>query len=311
MKMGGWKMKVGVFGIGGVGGFVGGALARVHGETYFCARGENLETIRRGGLRVESVQLGNFTAVPAEISERAADLGVMDVLVVACKGYDLEASCAAMRPMVGPRTLVVPLLNGVVVSEQMEPLLPPCLLADGTIRVFSHLEAPGVVVQTAGQCSVVLGMKDGSRPAALDAAAELLNRAGVETKVTDRIVRASWNKYVTMGSNSCVFCWYNGPAGKVLADPDHEKVIRAVIGEMTAVAAAKGVDLPASLPDKLADAFEKMPADTVTSLYRDLSAGKDPARTELDHIIGRMVRLGRETGVPVPYHEAAYEKWRK
>lgn len=311
MKMGGWKMKVGVFGIGGVGGFVGGALARVHGETYFCARGENLETIRRGGLRVESVQLGNFTAVPAEISERAADLGVMDVLVVACKGYELEASCAAMRPMVGARTLVVPLLNGVVVSEQMEPLLPPCLLADGTIRVFSHLEAPGVVVQTAGQCSVVLGMKDGSRPAAFDAAAELLNRSGVETKVTDRIVRASWNKYVTMGSNSCVFCWYDGPAGKVLADPDHEKVIRAVIGEMTAVAAAKGVDLPASLPDKLVDAFEKMPADTVTSLYRDLSAGKDPARTELDHIIGRMVRLGRETGVPVPYHEAAYEKWRK
>ncbi|WP_083798331.1 ketopantoate reductase family protein [uncultured Pyramidobacter sp.] len=311
MKMGGWKMKVGVFGIGGIGGFVGGALARVHGETYFCARGENLKAIRRGGLRVESVQLGNFTAVPAGISERAADLGVMDVLIVACKGYDLEASCAAMRPMIGARTLVIPLLNGVVVSEQMEPFLPPCLLADGTIRVFSHLEAPGVVVQTAGQCSVVLGMKDGSRPAALDAAAELLNRSGIETKVTDHIVRASWNKYVTMGSNSCVFCWYDGPAGKVLADPDHEKVIRAVIGEMTAVAAANGVDLPASLPDKLLDAFERMPADTVTSLYRDLSAGKYPARTELDHIIGRMVRLGRETGVPVPYHEAAYEKWRK
>lgn len=304
-------MKVGVFGIGGIGGFVGGALARVHGETYFCARGENLEAIRRGGLRVDSVKLGRFTARPAALSDDAAALGVMDALIVACKGYDLEASCAAMSPMVGAQTLVIPLLNGVVVSEQMEPFLPPCLLADGTIRVFSHLEAPGAVVQTAGQCSVVVGMRDGSRPAALDAAAELLNRAGIETKVTDHIVRASWNKYVTMGSNSCVFCWYDGPAGKVLADPDHEKVIRAVIGEMTAVAAAKGVDLPASLPDKLADAFEKMPADTVTSLYRDLSAGKNPARTELDHIIGRMVRLGRETGVPVPYHEAAYEKWRK
>lgn len=304
-------MKVGVFGIGGIGGFVGGALARIHGETYFCARGENLEAIRRGGLRVDSVKLGRFTARPAALSDDAAALGVMDALIVACKGYDLEASCAAMSPMVGAQTLVIPLLNGVVVSEQMEPFLPPCLLADGTIRVFSHLEAPGAVVQTAGQCSVVVGMKDGSRPAALDAAAELLNRAGIETKVTDHIVRASWNKYVTMGSNSCVFCWYDGPAGKVLADPDHKKVIRAVIDEMTAVAAAQGVELPASLPDKLIDAFEKMPADTVTSLYRDLRAGKNPARTELDHIIGRMVQLGRETGVPVPYHEAAYEKWCK
>ncbi|MDY2648535.1 MAG: 2-dehydropantoate 2-reductase [Pyramidobacter porci] len=304
-------MKVGVFGIGGIGGFVGGALARIRGETYFCARGENLEAIRRGGLRVDSVKLGRFTARPAALSDDAAALGVMDALIVACKGYDLEASCAAMSPMVGAQTLVIPLLNGVVVSEQMEPFLPPCLLADGTIRVFSHLEAPGAVVQTAGQCSVVVGMKDGSRPAALDAAAELLNRAGIETKVTDHIVRASWNKYVTMGSNSCVFCWYDGPAGKVLADPDHKKVIRAVIDEMTAVAAAQGVELPASLSDKLIDAFEKMPADTVTSLYRDLRAGKDPARTELDHIIGRMVQLGRETGVPVPYHEAAYEKWRK
>ena len=60
----GSNMKIAVFGMGGVGGLIGGVLARVHDETYFVARGENLNAIRRGGMRVSSVRLGDFTARP-------------------------------------------------------------------------------------------------------------------------------------------------------------------------------------------------------------------------------------------------------
>ena len=53
----------------------------------------------------------------------------------------------------------------------------------------------------------------------------------------------------------------------------------------------------------------RMPQDAVTSLYRDLSGGKPAERTELAHIVGRMVEMGREAGVPVPYHAAVYERF--
>ncbi|MCR5347074.1 MAG: 2-dehydropantoate 2-reductase [Fretibacterium sp.] len=303
------KIKIAVFGIGGVGGLLGGALARVHPETYFLARGENLKAIQQNGLSVHSSQLGNFTACPGLASDNAADLGVMDVVILACKGYHLEEACRAAAPMLRPDTLVVPLLNGVLVSEIMKPLLPPCTLADGVIYVFSHLEGPGRVEHTSRFCRVILGMKDGSCPSALKELADLLNRAGVEARLSEEILAESWRKYVRVCSMGVMCCYYDGPAGKARRDPEYKKVLRGAVDSMIAVAAARGVRLPEELAGQVVEAFDKMPPEEVTSLYRDLSSGKPVEQTELRHLIGRMVEMGRELGVPTPYHEAACEKF--
>jgi len=302
-------MKIAVFGIGGVGGFVGGTLAKDHTDTYFYVRGENLNAIRQNGLKVQSVLLGDFVAHPKLASDKATELGIMDAVFVSCKGYGLKAACEAIAPMLGPETVVIPLLNGVIVSDIMEPLLPPCILADGAIYVFSRLEKPGHIVQSAGLGSIVFGMKDKSRPPKLEEIAAILNKAGIKGILTDNILADSWIKYAMMCGNSVVLCCYNGSVGKVLEDPNHEKVLRAVIGELMAVAAAKGVTLPEDMADRYMDNFSKMPPETMTSLYRDLSRGKPANETELDHIIGRMVEFGQQTGVATPYHKIAYERF--
>lgn len=302
-------MKIAVFGIGGVGGFVGGALAKDHADTYFYVRGENLNAIRQDGLRVQSVVLGDFTARPKLASDKAAELGVMDAIFVSCKGYNLKAACEGIAPMVSPETAVIPLLNGVTVSDLMEPLLPPCILADGTIHVFSRLEKPGHIVQSAGLCKVTFGLKNGSIPDKFQEIASTLNKAGVKTILSDDIVSDSWAKYAIMCGNSVVFCYYGGAAGKVREYRDHENVLRAVLGELLAVAAARGVTLPEDTADRYVHQFSKIPPETITSLYRDLSNGKPANETELDHVIGRMVELGRQTNVATPYHEIAYQRF--
>ena len=82
-------MKTAVFGIGGIGGLVGGALALKNEETYFIARGKTLETIRSRGLQVASALLGDFTVRPKEAAESAEGFGVMDAVIISCKGYRL------------------------------------------------------------------------------------------------------------------------------------------------------------------------------------------------------------------------------
>lgn len=302
-------MKIAVFGIGGVGGIVGGALARHHADTYFYVRGANLEAIHRNGLKVESVSLGNFTVHPKLASDRAAELGIMDAIFVSCKGHNLKTACEAIGPMTGPETVVIPLLNGVVVSEIMEPLLPKCVLADGAIRVFSHLEEPGHIVQSAGKCSIIFGMKDGSMPDRMTKIAAILNNAGIQTTLSGNILLESWAKYALMCGNSVVCCYYGGPFGKAREDAGYESTLRGVVGELIAVATAKGVTLPENTSARFVYEFSKLPPDTMTSLYRDLSNGKPASETELDHIIGRMVEFGHQTGVAVPYHKTAYERF--
>lgn len=68
-------MKILIFGIGGIGGFVGGALARVADSIYFYSRGENGRTIGEKGIQVDSALLGSFTAHPVKVSHEAGEMG--------------------------------------------------------------------------------------------------------------------------------------------------------------------------------------------------------------------------------------------
>lgn len=302
-------MKIAVFGIGGVGGLIGGALARKYDDIYFIARGKNLEAIRSGGVRVESALFGDFTVRPRMVSDDVRDFGTMDAVIIACKGYNIKEACAAVSPLIDSDTLVVPLLNGVGVSDIMKPLLPPCILADGIIHVFSHIEEPGHVVQSYGLCRIIAGMKDGSRPRRLEEFAAVLNDAGVNTTVSDKILFDSWRKYLLMCGNSVVFCYFDGPAWKVREHAGYKDVVRAAANEIISVAAANGVILPEDAADFCVENFAKLAPETVNSLYRDLSSGKPPQKTELDHLIGRMIEMGRAAGVPAPYHETAYRRF--
>lgn len=300
-------MKILIFGIGGIGGFVGGALARVSDSIYFYSRGENGKTIREKGMTVDSALLGSFISHPAKVSHEAEELGPMDLVFLSCKGNSLEEACRELAPVVTKDTVVVPLLNGVLLSEVMEPLLPPCHVADGTIRVFSHREGPGHVVQTAGSGKIVMGMKDGKNLSALYEAASLLQKAGIPAEVTDDIRLDSWEKYALMGSNSAVFCYFDGPAGKVKGQKDYMAVLHEAVREVMAVASAKGVTFPETYEEEYVQKFLSFPEDTVTSLYRDLSGGKRAEDTETSMILGRMVEMGKETGVEVPVFHRAFQ----
>lgn len=300
-------MKIAVAGIGGIGGLLGGVLAAKGADTYFYVRGENLKAIQDNGLKVDSVSWGSFTVRPAAASDNAEDLGVMDVIFVSCKGHALEAMCRGIAPMTGKNTLVVPLLNGVGVSDLMRPYLTECILADGVIWVFSHIEGPGHIAHTSGKCRIVFGMKDGSHPSVLDRLSAELNNAGTETRVSDNIRLDCWKKYLAMGGNSVLFCYYDGNTGEVRSHPEYKEVMRAIANEMISVAKALGIEMPEDSADKYVENFSSFSPETINSLYRDLISGVPPEKTELDHLIGSMIRLGKETGVKTPYHEAAYE----
>jgi 2-dehydropantoate 2-reductase len=303
-------MKIAIFGIGGVGGIIGGVLARNNNDVYFYARGDNLRAIRENGLTVESELLGNFTVRPKLITDNAAEIGIVDVLFITSKGYNLEEVCKTATPMVGENTIVISLLNGVSVSELMEPHLPACKLADGCIYIFCNLEKPGHIFHRIGG-RTIFGMKDGSKEPILDELAELLSELGLQTSVSEDILFESWKKYVVMCSNSVIFCFFDAPAGDVMKHENHEDVFRAILNELISVAAAKGVKLPQETEDNCVKTFANLHHDTVSSLYRDLRDGKPSEQTELAHIVGGMVKLGEETKVPTPYHKGVLEKWSK
>ena len=111
-------MKIAVFGIGAIGGYIGGLLANAGEKVSFIARGETLSAIRESGL---TLQRGDetFTVKPEYASDNPNDIGVADYIILCVKADALQNAAEIISPIVGPNTVVVPTQNGVMASKQI------------------------------------------------------------------------------------------------------------------------------------------------------------------------------------------------
>ena len=126
-------MRVAIFGTGGVGGYFGARLAAVGVDVVFIARGAHLEAIRTKGLQLDSV-LGDVLVYPAQASDSPADVGRVDVVLLGVKTWQVPEAAAAIRPLIGPETFVVPLQNGVEAPSLLAACLGAECVGEGYVR---------------------------------------------------------------------------------------------------------------------------------------------------------------------------------
>jgi 2-dehydropantoate 2-reductase len=115
-------MRIAFIGIGALGGYFGGRLAKAGNDVIFIARGATLEALRKNGLRVES-PLGDFALPKVQATKDAAAVGVVDTVFVTTKAWQVTEAAEQIRSLVGPETSVVPLQNGVEAYDQLAAVL--------------------------------------------------------------------------------------------------------------------------------------------------------------------------------------------
>ena len=133
------QMRIAVFGTGGVGGYFGGRLAEAGEDVIFIARGDHLRAIKEKGLKVDS-RNGDFVIYPAAATDTVSDVGVVDLVLVGVKAWQVPEAALAMQPLVGANTTVLPLQNGVDAASQ-----DPVWQVD-----ISDLEKPGTYTIAVG-----------------------------------------------------------------------------------------------------------------------------------------------------------------
>jgi len=299
-------MRVAVIGIGGVGGYFGGKLASAfppggnHDILFYC-RGAHLDAIRRNGLKLVARD-GELVARPALATDDASALGRLDVAVFAVKGYSLAETARALRPAIGPSTVVIPLGNGVDNDEVLQRELGTGRVLNGGVYISTHIEGPGVVVQTGGSCKLFFGPADGETAPYREVEA-MFKGAGIDATLSDHILRDVWTKFIFIDASSGVTSLHGATIGAVLSTPELKTLLRSLMGEVQDLAARLDVGLPSGIIDQAMERAAAFPPDTKTSMQLDV---EKKTRTELDTMLGYVVRKGRELGVPVPLHEEVY-----
>jgi 2-dehydropantoate 2-reductase len=295
-------MRIAVIGAGGVGGAFGAALAKAGGDVSFVARGAHLAAMRARGLRVLGPR-GDVHVSPVQATDDPAGIGPVDVVLFCVKLWDVESAGAAIRPLVGPDTAVIPLQNGIDASERLIPILGKEAVMGGVAQISATIAEPGVIRQTGTFMRLVFGELDGrasQRGAAFQA---LCQSAGFDSVNSTEILTALWEKFVLLATNSSVVALARLPFGKLRDDPEVFALFDKGVAEVAAVGRARGVRLPADLEARALESTRRFPPEMMPSMAVDLLRGN---RLELPWLAGKVVALGRELGVPTPTFDVMY-----
>src|SRR5580698_4903581 len=297
------KRAFAVVGAGGVGGYFAAVLARSGYSVSVVARGAQLEAIRREGLRIISPK-GDFTTKVAKASNNPADIGPVDAVILAVKAWQVTEAGSTMKPLLTPLTKVLPLENGVEATEQLQRVLGPAHPLIGLCRIIASVESPGCIRHGGLEPTVALGEPDGSALSenAL-ALAEALKTAGVTVQTPPDIHAALWEKLIFIAAVSGAGAVARSTIGEVRNCPPTRELLRQLMEEVATIARSRGIHLSEDVAMRALAFVDASPADGTASMQRDIAAGRP---SELEAIVGAVVRFGDQAGVPTPAMDYVY-----
>jgi 2-dehydropantoate 2-reductase len=301
-------MKVGIIGIGGVGGYFGGKLAREYEKSpehqiIFIARGEHLKAIQENGLKLFTKE-GNYTARPAIATDNPTEAGVFDIVFFCTKSYSLESSAQEFSACFNDKTIVIPLLNGVNAAERLRAVLTQENILGGSVYIVSSIEKPGIVRQRDGSCVLNFGMDDETANQ-YKYILNILLKAKIKANLTNKISEVLWTKYLLMCPLGSLTAATGKTYGGIMDDAKLRKILKGMMEEVFALARARKVILPEDLVAKTMKLVKSFSPKSKTSMQLDREKGR---QTEIDALTLYMCKAGRDSRVPTPLHDEIFSQ---
>lgn len=294
-------MKILILGAGAVGGYWGARLHQAGVDVTFLLREKRAEAVRRDGLVVKSPR-GDAT-LPVKVVTKAREGGPYDIVILACKAYDLDSAMEAVAPAVGARTTIVPILNGHAHFAALDARFGADKVAGGLARISGMLGPNGEILHS-GASGVSFGERGGKPPRAalveLDAACK---KAGIEGGLNPDIDQDLWDKWIMLGSIASMCSAMRGSVGDIMASDDGEAIMNEILEECRQVAAAAGHAPSEKALAAVRGSLTQKGGKAVASILGDMEKG---GPVEGKQIVGDMLARARKAGIAAPNLRFAY-----
>lgn len=295
-------MRILVLGAGAIGGYYGARLLQAGADVSFAVRPRRRAALARDGLVMRSA-LGDFMGPVRTVAAQAID-GPYDAVLLACKGYDLDAALADIAPAMGAHSVLLPFLNGLGPYAALDARFGRARVLGGVAYIATQLDADGTIRHQGAGDTVLLGARAPAAEAAADALYRLFAAMpGVRAPVGD-VEQALWDKWTMLSAGAALTCLMRGPIGQILATAPGRTLVERTIAECEAVAQAEGFAIAGEGAARTRALLLDPESHWMASMMRDIAAGA--VRLEHETIVGDMVRLARRHAIDTPLLEAAW-----
>lgn len=300
-------MKVCVAGIGGIGGIVGGLLAKKYADISFIARGDRKKKVSQDGLVINSRLWGNFVVNPKIVTDNVDEIETPDVLLICVKSYSLETICKQLEPLVGENTLVIPIMNGATSAEKTQEYLPKATVVSGVVYISAFSNHDYSIEQLGSDDKIYLG-KNGVTPevdAKINKVAEFIKIAGINCIYVKDIEAITWSKFLLNCAFNVITARYLIAVGEIKDNKKYQREFKALLKETMAVALKKRVNISPKLVDEYyKEILEDSNREISSSMKHDF---EKKCKSEIELFGGYVIKEAEKLDVKVPVTKEFYD----
>ena len=278
-------MRILVVGAGAIGGYFGGRLLQAGRDVTFLVRPGRAQQLSNTGLIIRSAAGDLAIANPPMV--QASELrDPFDLILLSCKAYDLDAAIDSIAPAVGPRTSILPLLNGMKHLAALETRFGADAVLGGQCLISATLDASGRIHHLSDTHSLSFGERAGGSTARAQAIQEGLSGAGFDLSLSASILQEMWEKWIFIAAMAGLTCLMRASLGDVVS-ADGPALASQMLDECAEIANQAGFPPRKPALERGHAAMTKTGSTMMASMLRDIERG---ARTEVEHILGELVR---------------------
>jgi 2-dehydropantoate 2-reductase len=305
------KTKITIAGIGGVGGYFGGLLANQYFksdevEICFFARGQNLNEIKKNGLKVIKGK-SEIICKPKIATDNPTEIGIANLIILCTKSYDIEIVVQQLKPCIDENTIILPLLNGVDSKEKIQKILPNNTILDGCVYIVSRLKQSGIIENIGNIQTLYFGI-DGFSNQKLKYYENIFKNANIEATLSQNISSIIWEKYIFISPTATATTYFDKSIGEIISDK-HIETVTELINEIKQVANAKNILISEDIVDKTINKLKSLPFDTTSSMHTDFK-NKNKS-SELESLTNYVIEQGKKYNIKTPTYIKTYNELKK
>jgi 2-dehydropantoate 2-reductase len=311
-------MKICVIGAGAIGGLLAAKLAMAGEEVAVVARGPHLQAIRARGLTLK--EGGETFVVPVFATDRIADVGAPDLVILGLKAHQVAAVAADVAAILAPASLVMTAQNGIPwwyflkydgprAGARLHSVDPGGIVADhlpidqvigSVVYPAAEIEAPGIIRHIEGN-RFTIGEIDGAKTERIAAVSDGLTRAGFKAPVATDLRGEIWMKLWGNVSFNPISALTHATLEDICRHELSRALVVAMMREAQSVGEHYGVRFRVSIDKRIAGA-ESVGAHK-TSMLQDIENGRP---IEADALIGSVIELARLAAIATPNLDAVH-----
>ena len=295
-------MKILIFGAGAVGGYFGGKLFISGSDVTFLVRESRKKQLLATGLKIYSPH-GDFSAdvICKTITENAE---IYDLVILCCKAYQLDSAITDLKKFLKTPAYILPLLNGLSHIRELQTHFGKTKVFGGTAHIASTVSAEGYIKQLNPIQVLTAGcISDNQGANILNEFIDACNTANFKAMMVEDIMQSMWDKWSFLATLAGSTVLFRNSVGAITDTSWGEELMLRMYKECLNVADASGHKVSNKAEKKALGILMEPGSDFTASMLRDLLTG---APTEHEHILGELVKTGKQFDIDMPLISAAY-----